>query len=437
MNILVGIVLVLGVMILVHEWGHFIVARLFGVRVDVFSIGFGPRLFGWKRGATDYRVSLLPLGGYVRMAGQEFGEGRTGAPDEFMSKARWQRVAIAFAGPAVNLLMPLPLIAAFVILVGVPSLAFMDHPIEVSAVSAPEGPEGSTLKVGDRILSLNNIANPTWEQALKAVNESTPGATLKFETENQGVRRTFEVSLKDVEQKKRVLGYPPIAPIIDEVFPGTPASRAGLQSDDEVVSVGGRKIGVWGQFVDTVKQSNGQPLAIEVKRKGRKFALDVTPQKGVGEASETVWQVGVQVREVLVYHRGGLVEGARYAGLVTADGIDQVFGIIGKLFSGRVSVRQLQSFVGIARESGQAVRRGPFYVISMMAMISVNLGILNLLPIPILDGGHILLLAIEGSIRRDLSLAFKERYLQVGFVFLLALFAFVMYNDVVRMLPAH
>ena len=437
MDVLLGVVLVLGIMILVHEWGHFMMARLFGVRVDVFSIGFGPRLFGWKRGATDYRVSLLPLGGYVRMAGQDFGEERTGAPDELVSKRRWQRALIAFGGPAVNLLLPIVLLAGFFILVGVPYSTYLDRPVQVTALPTENSSEPSPLRVGDRILSLNDLKNPTWEKALSALSQAAPGSIVHLEVENNGVRRSVEAQIKDTEQVQRLFGYPPVPPVIDEVLAGMPAYRAGLRPDDKVVAMNGHPVETWAQFVDGVKHSNGQQLRLEIERKGKVIEADVTPQQGVNDRGEKVWQVGIQVREDVSYRKVGAGDGSKYALVATGSGVEQILAVVGKLVSGRVSVKQLQGVVGIARESGQAVRKGPFSVVSLMALISLNLGILNLLPIPILDGGHILLLAIEGSIRRDLSMAFKERFVQVGFVFLLVLFGIVMYNDVVRMLPPH
>src|SRR5690349_2200306 len=189
MNLLLGVALVLGLMIMIHEWGHFIVARLFGVRVDVFSIGFGPRLFGWKRGATDYRVSALPFGGYVRMAGQDLSEvdsndvAPTGAPDELMSKPRWQRALISFAGPAVNLIFPIILLTGLFVAVGLPYSSFYDLPVQV--VALPTG-KTSPLQVGDKLLSINGAPNPTWEQAQKALKQAAPGDKLQLEVENAG-----------------------------------------------------------------------------------------------------------------------------------------------------------------------------------------------------------------------------------------------------------
>jgi len=430
MNLLLGVALVLGLMIMIHEWGHFIVARFFGVRVDVFSIGFGPRLFGWKRGATDYRVSALPFGGYVRMAGQDLSEvdsndvAPTGAPDELMSKPRWQRALISFAGPAVNLIFPILLLAALFVPVGLPYSSFYDLPAQVVALPAEKAGQVSPLQVGDKLLSINGVQNPTWEQAQKAIKQAAPGDKLKLEVENAGTKRSVELTLTTGMTLERILGYPPLPPVLDEVAPGTPAERAGLKEGDVIRAVDGQRIEYWGQFRERVSGSNGKAVKLDVERKGQLIHADVTPQQGIAESGETTYRVSFS-------------DGVRDAFVMTGERIQETIGVVGKLFSGRVSVRQLQGAVGISRAAGEAVRKGPLAVISLMVLISVNLGILNLLPIPILDGGNILLLTLEGIRRRDFSLAFKERFVQVGFVFLLVLFAYVMYNDVVRMLPTH
>jgi len=443
MNLLLGVALVLGLMIMIHEWGHFIVARFFKVRVDVFSIGFGPRLFGWKRGATDYRVSALPFGGYVRMAGQDLSEvdsndvAPTGAPDELMSKPRWQRALISFAGPAVNLIFPILLLTGLFVAVGLPYSSFYDLPAQVVALPGDKTGQESQLHVGDRLLSINGVRNPTWEQVQRALKQAVPGDKLKLEVENAGNTRSVELAATNGTTFDRVLGYPPLPPILDEVAPGTPADRAGLKEGDRIRVVDGQKIEYWGQFVEHVRSSKGQSVKLDLDRKGQLIHAEVTPQAGVSESGETIYQVGVAVLDPTSYRRISFTDGVRDAFVTTGERIQETIGIVGKLFSGRVSVRQLQGAVGISRAAGEAVRRGPLAVISLMVLISVNLGILNLLPIPILDGGNILLLAAEGIRGRDFSLAFKERFVQVGLVFLLVLFAYVMYNDVVRMLPTH
>lgn len=443
MNTLIGIALVLGLMIMIHEWGHFIVARLFKVRVDVFSIGFGPRLFGWKRGATDYRVSALPFGGYVRMAGQDLSEvdsndvAPTGAPDELMSKPRWQRALISFAGPAVNLIFPILLLTGLFVAVGLPYSAFLDKPVQVVAMPSGTAASADSLQPGDKLQSINGVSNPTWEQAQKALKSTPAGSKLKVEVENNGTKRSVEIPVSDGAMLERVFGFVPLPPILDEVAPGTPAERAGLKEGDIIRAVDGKKVEYWGQFVEIVRGSSGKPVKLDVERKGQTIHAEVTPQKGATESGEPIYQVGVAVLDPTSYRRVSFVDGGRYAFATTGDRTKETIAVVGKLFSGRVSVKQLQGAVGISRAAGEAVRKGPLAVISLMVLISVNLGILNLLPIPILDGGNILLLTLEGIRRRDFSLAFKERFVQVGFVFLLVLFAYVMYNDVVRWLPSH
>jgi regulator of sigma E protease len=268
---------------------------------------------------------------------------------------------------------------------------------------------------------------------------SKPTSKLSIEVENAAGRRTIEVPLqaKDAERPDKLLGFAPVKAVIDDVAPGMPAKRAGLREGDLIRAVDGQKIEWWGEFTERVRGSNGRSLALDVERKDQIIHMVVTPQAAAAEHGDTVYQIGVLVHDDTAYRRVAFTEGVRDASLMTFERIGDTVGIVGKLFSGRVSVKQLQSVVGISRAAGEAVRKGPQAVISLMVLISVNLGILNLLPIPILDGGNILLLAIEGGLRRDLSLAFKERFVQVGLVFLLVLFAYVMYNDVVRLLPAH
>ena len=441
--LIVGVVLVLGVMVLIHEWGHFVVARLCGVRVEVFSIGFGPRLFGWKKGPTDYRVSALPLGGYVRMAGQDLSEvdsgdkPPTGAPDELMSKARWKRALISFAGPAVNLVFPIFLLTGLFSIAGVPYPAYLDAPVRVTGFPANAEIPPGTLKPGETIVSINGIPTPNWEKALLALKGASASATIKMEVDEGGSKRTVELPTTHLSETSRILGYAPIRPIIDQVAPGTPAERAGLREGDEISSVNGKKIEFWEQFREATQASNGQPMALDLIRKGQVVHLSVTPERGVAGTGENTFQIGIAPRDDTAYKHVSFSESVRFSVAETADTIGQTVDVVGKLFSGRVSIKQLQGPVGISHMAGQAVRKGPPYVVTLMVVISINLGILNLLPIPILDGGNILLLAIEGVMRRDLSLSFKERFVQVGLVFLLVIFAIVMYNDILRRIASH
>src|SRR6266699_1806142 len=270
MNIAIGFVLVLGILILVHEWGHFIVARLFGVRVDVFSIGFGPRLFGWKRGATDYRISALPLGGYVRMAGQdlmEFDSGEkapTGAPDEVMSKKRWQRALISVAGPAVNLVMPILLLGGFFWLRGLPYQSYLDKVPAISAISEKDPVAKSGVVPGDRIAEINGVATPTWEKAEEAYAKASQSPTIELGIEHDGELKKILVPAQEHAKIEAFRWYTPDLANVDDVFAGQPAARGGLKVDDAVVSVNGTRITSSTVFVDLVRHSKGAPIDVVV-----------------------------------------------------------------------------------------------------------------------------------------------------------------------------
>jgi regulator of sigma E protease len=443
MDTLIGIFLVLGLMILVHEWGHFIVARFFGVRVDVFSIGFGPRLLGFKWGATDYRISALPLGGYVRMAGQDLSEvdsnevAPTGAPDELMSKPRWQRAVISFAGPAVNLMMPVLLLAGFYAIKGLPYPAYLDKPIVLSGLPQPSPLAKAGVRDGDEVVSVNDASTPTWSKVNTLLLQAAPDAILRFKIDRQGAQQTVEVKAMDVRNTERALGNLPVPAVVGPIERGMPASRAGLKRGDLVLSVNGTPVSGWFDFFDLIRHSNGHVLNTSVRRNGSAMNIAIHPVQNKDEEGQLAWRIGVGPGGEWAFKPMTFSTSVIEASEETLGATEKLFGVIGRLFTGKLSVRQLRSFVGIAALAGQAVEEGPVDVINMMAMISLNLGILNLLPIPILDGGNILLLTMEGIRRRDFSLAFKERFVQVGLVFLLVFFAYVMYNDVVRLLPIH
>jgi regulator of sigma E protease len=443
MNIAIGFILVLGILILVHEWGHFVVARFFGVRVDVFSIGFGPRLFGWKRGATDYRVSAIPLGGYVRMAGQDLsdidaGELKpTGAPDELMSKKRWQRALISFAGPVVNLIFPLILLTGYFVVKGDPYPKYLDDPLVV--VSLPKDSPLVKLGVepGDRIVSLDGVSSPTWNTVESEFNKGLTERKFQIVFEHKGEVRPAEVTTAGMQVPELLFGYTPNRPIVGYAEKDKPAYRAGIRRDDLILSMNGQPLNNWQQMVTAIQTSRGKPIPLTLLRKKQTLSLTVTPASDKNDKGESVWIIGIRPGQEYSFRKVGFTQSMASAADFTTKGTLQVVAIVGKLVTGKVAVKQLQSVIGIATEAGHAVQEGTFAVISFMAALSLNLGILNLLPIPILDGGNILLLAMEGIRRRDFSLSFKERFVQVGLVFLLVFIAYVMYNDVVRLLPIH
>jgi regulator of sigma E protease len=429
-----SVTIVLGIMIFVHEWGHFIAAKLAGVRVEIFSLGFGTRLFGVKRGDTDYRISALPFGGYVRMAGDNPVEERSGAPDEFLSKPRWVRVLIAVAGPAMNILLAFAIFWGIFWLVGVPTPSYLRQAPDVVAVphSVVSG-----IQPGDRIIEVNGVKTPTWEQVLAEVSKAKPGETVSITALRNGAQNASTVKVPAKPDVFALVGYPAMVPLVDEVAIGFPAEKAGLKPGDLVISMNSKPVVTWPQLVEGVHQSGGQPIQFAVRHDGIDLPLTITPMQGMDPEGGSVWQIGVSPRTKDDYQRQGFTVSAKDAGVATVSGMRQILGVLEGLFTGKVSIRELQGVVGIARESGRAAKGGPIRLIELMAIISLNLGLLNLLPIPILDGGHVLLLAIEGVMRRDLSIAVKERFVQVGLVFLLGIFAFVMYSDILKLIQHH
>ena len=442
-NIGIGFILILGVLILVHEWGHFIVARLFGVRVDVFSVGFGPRLFGWKRGATDYRVSAIPLGGYVRMAGQDLSDidssdqKPTGAPDELMSKKRWQRALISLAGPAVNLIFPIVLLTGYFVVKGDPYPKYMDDPLVVLSLPKDSPLVQAGVELGDRITLLNGVSSPTWDTVDTEFTKGIADKKFQVAFEHKGEVRSVDVTASGMMNPVLLFGDPPNRPIVGMAEKDKPAYRAGIRRDDIILSINNQPLSNWQEMVAAIQTSGGKPLQTTVRRKNETLAFTVTPTSDKNDKGESAWIIGIRPGQEYSFRKVGFSQSVTSAADFTGRGTWQVISIVGKLVTGKVAAKQLQSVIGIANEAGHAMQEGTFAVVTLMAALSLNLGILNLLPIPILDGGNILLLTLEGIRRRDFSLSFKERFVQVGLVFLLALFAYVMYNDVMRLLPIH
>ena len=443
MNIAFGFLLVLGVLILVHEWGHFIVARYFGVRVDVFSIGFGPRLFGFKWGQTDWRISAIPLGGYVRMAGQDITEIDsgdqlpTGAPDELMSKPRWQRALISVAGPAINLIFPLILLTGYFVVKGDPYPKYNDEPLVILSLQADSPLAKQGVTPGDRIVSLNGIPNPNWGTVESEFTKKPEPQDFQISVNHQGENRSLSVSTAGMKEPERLFGYPPNTPLVGYLDKSKPASIAGIRRDDIIQTMNGERLNNWQEMVAAIQKNGGKPAQVTVRRQSQTLTLTLTPILDKNEKGEPAWVIGIRPGQEWSFRKVGFSQSLASASSFTERGSLEILIVLKRLLTGEMSAKQLQSVVGIASEAGHAVQEGTFAVITLMAALSLNLGILNLMPIPILDGGNILLLSLEGIRRRDFSLAFKERFIQVGLVFLLVLFAYVMYNDVVRLLPIH
>ncbi len=435
MWILAGIA-VLGVMVLVHEFGHFVVARLFAVRVDVFSIGFGPRLFGRRRGATDYRVSALPLGGYVKMAGDNPTEERAGAPDEFLSKPRWQRALIALAGPTTNIAMAVLVLAGLYTYQYVPN-TFLDEEAVVGAVRENSPAAQAGLRPGDRIVRFGPARRPTWEEVFTETTLAT-GDSVPVEVEREGARLSLQLAIPSgMRERPWEIGWMARVPtIVQSLAPDSPAARAGLQPGDVLLAMNGQELHPSNPGENPVserlQESGGQPVVLTIERDGARRDLTVTPVYGDHPEGKR-WVLGVSLGYLMTPRQLSLPQAFRVSLKENWQRSGDMLALVARLFTGRASLRGVQGPVGIVRISGQAGESGGLpFVVYLMSVISLSLGILNLLPIPVLDGGHIAMLAVEGGLRRDLSLRVKELLLQAGILFLLLVFAVVMYNDIAR-----
>ncbi|MGH9702489.1 MAG: RIP metalloprotease RseP, partial [Candidatus Acidiferrales bacterium] len=299
----------------------------------------------------------------------------------------------------------------------------------------------SGIQVGDVIRSVNGAKISDWEDVLGRMQAFEPGKSFSLGLDRQGQSISVQEQIPSTHppvDEFSLVGYPNAPAIVGSVSPGSPADKAGLKADDEIVTANGQPVISFSAFTWQIRHSDGKPFNLQIRRKGQMIPMTIQPAYGdPGDAGGTRWHIGFLPTSTTLRRPYPVAESARRAVTATGALASQIFSTLGGLFQGRISLKQLEGPVGIIREQGKAAQRGPIDFLELMAVISINLGILNLLPIPILDGGHILMLAVESVIRRDLSLAVKERFVQVGLVFLLTVIAFVTYFDVVRMLPSH
>jgi len=427
----VVVILVLGLMIFVHELGHFLAAKFFGVRVLVFSLGFGKRLLHWAKGDTDYRISALPFGGYVKMAGDDPSADRQGDPGEFLAKPRWQRFVVVVMGPTMNVLLAVLLLAGLYKF-HFQKPAYDEQPARVGDVDADSPASQIGLLPGDLVVRLDSLQNPRWEDVQIKIL-TTVGEAMPLEVERDG--KTLSLALTPRAEGPDRVGYAgwyPYEPgVIDKVEPGLPASRAGLISGDEIVGIDGHKILYWPRVHYLLQSGQGKPVQLSILRGGREFQATLTPVL-TDVMGEKLWRIGIS------FHNDMIVRRLSWGAAIGASVEDNLknclmwFDAVGKILTRRLSARSLAGPIGIAQISGEAYRAGLPELVILVCFISLNLGLFNLLPIPVLDGGVILLLLIEGLIRRDLSVQVKERFVQVGFLFLLLLVVFLMCNDIVK-----
>jgi regulator of sigma E protease len=420
-------IVVLGVIIFVHEFGHLIVAKAFGMRVFVFSFGFGKRLAGFKWGDTDCRISAVPLGGYVKLEGEPgdllsedtsaLGDGR-----DFLSRPRWQRFLVYLAGPAMNALLTI-VVLTVLYMVGFGEPASLSSRPVIGGVDAGSPAEAAGLQAGDEILAIDGKPLATWADAAYAIL-IRPDAELRLRFRRAGQERDLVLrSASTPDDKVGTIGVR-ILTFVQVVTPGSPAEAAGLAPGDAIVRVGDTPIRGGEDVSPAIVAAGAGSVPLRVYRDGVFLDLFVTPRdEGAGP------KIGVQLGEKLVVRRYALPGALQAAARRTWEMTRQIFEVVGRLVTGRLSPKTMAGPLGIAQQSGQAARQGPQSLWGFVAFISINVGILNLFPLVPLDGGHLAILAIEGTVRRDLSPVVKVWIMNAGVAVILLLVVLVLFSD--------
>ena len=428
MTNILAFVFVLGVLIFVHELGHFIMARRIGVRVLTFSLGFGPKLLCVRRGDTEYCISAIPLGGYVKMAGENPEDARTGADDEFLSKTKWQRFQVLVMGPVMNLLLAL-VVMAVVLYQGAKVPAFQDEPVVIGSFEPNSVAQAAGLQVGDRVVMVDGKPVSNWEDFSMAILPKA-NRTVSLVVERNGP--AMEKQVVPAAVGKFELGEtgarPVMRPQLVTISPGEPAHEAKLAPGDVVVAVGNERNPSRERIIEIIKANENRPLVFEIARGTQTLDITVTPRKTDGTVRIGSQISPTELRDI----QPGVLEAIKMSVKQNWEWSTLIVRTLIGLFTRETSVKQLMGPVAIADLSGSAAEQGWVQLFSLMAMISLNLGLLNLMPIPVLDGGHIAILGLEGLSRRDFSMKVKEKMLLAGFVVLLVLMVTVIYNDLTR-----
>ncbi|HEX5890976.1 MAG TPA: RIP metalloprotease RseP [Pyrinomonadaceae bacterium] len=432
-------IFILGSAVVLHEFGHFIVAKLFGIRVETFSVGFGPRLFGRKWGQTDYRISAIPLGGYVKLGGDESnapleGAGAQNIPPEeqYNLRPRWQRIMVALAGPVMNILTALAIPFAGGLMYGVPATP---QPV-VYFVHRGGAAEKAGLQPGDRIVSFNGTENPTWE-SIYGDGLLSPGHALPVVVNRQGSEVPLTIIPTPRTENGETAGFLDFVPdygglpvVVGTVQPGSPAEEAGFKEGDKLLKVGDENVKSSFQVTEYIRNHDAQKIPVTIERNGQTSVVVTSERRLEG-------RLGLGVVDIFPLLPAGIGSAAKYAWDSNLQILRLTGKALGQVFTGKRSVRNtLSGPIGIYQAAQKSVERlGWDGVFGMLGFLSLNLGIFNLLPIPVLDGGAIFLLLIEGmlaTIGLSISTAVRDRIQQVGFVMVLLLMVFVITNDVLK-----
>ncbi len=424
-NSTLALIVVLGIIIFFHESGHFLLAKAFGMRVFIFSFGFGRRLFGFKRGDTDYRVSLIPLGGYVKLEGEpddviSEGTAPRGDGNDFLSRPRWQRLIVYVAGPAMNAVLAiLTFTIIFMMGVGVPGVRY-DTPT-IGAIEPGSPAETVGLLPGDTITKFDGEPASDWEQVQIGIL-MRPNRDIAMEVTRGTQIIPVTVRSRMIEEKLGDIGVFPLVRI-GQVVAGSPAEAAGLKVDDGLLRVAGAPLRSFADVPEKVRAAGDSPISFELLRGGERLTLDIAPREG---------RVGIS--EKFVIKKFGFVRAAKEAGRETWDRTAQMLGLLKQLLTFRVAAKSaLSGPIGIAQAAGEAARTGIVSILFLIALLSISVGVLNLFPMAPLDGGHIAVLLAEMVIRRDLPEKAKIMFMNAGFVLIMALMVFILYSDLSKL----
>ena len=432
----VSVGVVLGFMILIHEWGHYAAAKLLGVRVEVFSIGFGKRLLGFRRGETDYRISAIPLGGYVKMSGENPMDERTGDPGEFLSHPRWHRFIIAIAGPAMNILLAIGLLTG-VYMVHYEYPIYLDQPAVIGWIEEDSPAAKLGLQPGDKIVQILDLENPTWEQ-LEPKVELSPNQPLEISVQrgDQTFSRTITPEAYGVSQIGFAGWDPKRSLEVTELEPNMPAEKAGVKVGDYIVALDGKPVIALGAMIEQLKQTKSKPVELTVSRNGEQKTFTIQPVlTDVQGTTQQAYRIGIGSLPLKVGRMSPIAALNRSLDDNKKTSL-LILELMEKLVQRKMSIRTIEGPIGIGRAAGEAAQaKGWTPLLALTSAISLNLGIFNLLPIPILDGGVILLLFVESLMGHDISLRIKERIYQAAFVFLVLFAVMVIYNDLAKTLP--
>jgi regulator of sigma E protease len=431
----------IGVMILVHELGHYFAARYFDVKIEAFSFGFGPRLFGFKHGETDFRFCAILFGGYVKMAGEMYGDmsdpgdqNANADPRNFLAKPRWQRMIISFAGPAINLVLAVGLMTVLNTqhYLRVP----LPHSPTVGTVT-PNGPAyNAGIREGDQVVQIEDVENPNWEDVIMKEIAGT-GQSIPVTVKRDGQLLHFTVTpAYDAKLGAGQAGWmqESLVQVGGYLKGNDAAEKAGLQKGDILLKINNQPLRSASRLQEVLEQTKGAPIQLTYSRNGSLHDVTLTPAAREIDG-QTRWMIGVLLEQPMEVVKLPLGQAFTESVHQNAQMAKLIFKVLEGIIERRMSPKSIEGPFRIAQMSGDAARQGPGEFTALMANVSLNLAIFNLLPIPILDGGVILMLLIEMLLRRDLDLKVKEAVLKVGFVFLMVVVVFVLYNDLSKMLP--